>query len=316
MPPTTTSSLPPSIEKSAATSLLAVPVAEHIHNIPAMQKALRRRGGQYLRFRRYNPLAAAVVPLGNTGIYPPAQQLTAVDIDAKMDFYGTYVYLNEQVTLQNQEDVIDEASKRLGVSLRDTEDILTRDMLAASAAAYNATGGGNGDNPTELSLPDILGVSTALRAANGRTFLGNIEGANKFGTAPTRHAFIALGHVNIEPDLNNVAGFISKWNYPNQNTTHFSEYGAVANVRFFTSTLGSISPFSSNLGSDVYNVFVCAREGFASVKQNGYSAEMIYRDRLYDGPLGLNVSLGWTSAMVPRLTNDAWVQKLLCTITT
>jgi hypothetical protein len=44
-----------------------------------------------------------MVPLGNTGVTPPAQLLTAVDIDAKISFYGTYVQLNEQVTLQNQD---------------------------------------------------------------------------------------------------------------------------------------------------------------------------------------------------------------------
>lgn len=46
------------------------------------------KGGDTLRMRRYNPLDTAMVPLGNTGVYPPAQQLTAVNIDAKIDFYG------------------------------------------------------------------------------------------------------------------------------------------------------------------------------------------------------------------------------------
>jgi hypothetical protein len=44
-----------------------------------------------------------MVPLGNSGVTPPPQNLTAVDIDAKISFYGTYVTLNEQVTLQNQD---------------------------------------------------------------------------------------------------------------------------------------------------------------------------------------------------------------------
>ena len=47
------------------------------------------KGGTTLRMRRYNPLNTAMVPLGNTGITPPSQQLTAIDIDARIDFYGT-----------------------------------------------------------------------------------------------------------------------------------------------------------------------------------------------------------------------------------
>ena len=37
---------------------------------------------------RYNPLQSAMVPLGNSGVTPPSQQLTAVNIDATILFYG------------------------------------------------------------------------------------------------------------------------------------------------------------------------------------------------------------------------------------
>jgi N4-gp56 family major capsid protein len=70
-----------------------------IHQIPAMKKNMPRNGGTTMRMRRYNPLNTAMVPLGNTGVTPPAQNLTAIDIDAKISFYGTYVQINEQVTL-------------------------------------------------------------------------------------------------------------------------------------------------------------------------------------------------------------------------
>ena len=75
---------------------------------------MSRNGGTTLRFRRYNPLATAPVPLTNSGITPAPQNLTALNIDAKMDFYGTYILLNEQVTLQSQDPVLNEAAQRLG----------------------------------------------------------------------------------------------------------------------------------------------------------------------------------------------------------
>lgn len=76
-----------------------------------------RNGGRFLRMRRYNPLPTALVPLGNTGVTPPAVPLTAIDIDAEISFYGQYIQLNEQVTLQNQDPVLNESAARLGVSL-------------------------------------------------------------------------------------------------------------------------------------------------------------------------------------------------------
>ena len=115
---TTTSVLPSPVQQSFSYKLLSVPVPNMIHKIPAMRKLLPRNGGNTLRMRRYNPLPTALVPLGNTGVTPPAVQLSAVDIDAKVSFYGQYVVLNEQVTLQNQDPVLNEAAARLGVSLR------------------------------------------------------------------------------------------------------------------------------------------------------------------------------------------------------
>lgn len=100
---TTTSVLPAPVQQSFDYKLLSVPTPNYIHNLPAMKKLLPRNGGNTLRMRRYNKLEAALVPLGNSGVTPPAQQLTAVDIDARVDFYGTYVRINEQVTLQSQD---------------------------------------------------------------------------------------------------------------------------------------------------------------------------------------------------------------------
>ncbi len=77
---TTSSVLPAPVQQSFSFKLLSVPVPYLIHKIPAMLKAMPRNGGTTLRMRRYNPLATATVPLGNSGITPPPQQLTAVDI--------------------------------------------------------------------------------------------------------------------------------------------------------------------------------------------------------------------------------------------
>jgi len=120
---TTTSILSAPVQQSFSYKLLSVPVPNMIYNIPAMYKQMPRNGGTTLRMRRYDPLATATVPLGNTGVTPPPQLLTAVNIDATIDFYGTYILLNEQVTLQNQDPVLNEAAQRLGISLNVLGDI-------------------------------------------------------------------------------------------------------------------------------------------------------------------------------------------------
>lgn len=87
-----------------------------IHKIPAERKNMPANGGRTLRMRRYNPLPTALVPLGNSGVTPPATQLSAVDIDATVSFYGQYIILNEQVALQNQDPKYILASKMFAVN--------------------------------------------------------------------------------------------------------------------------------------------------------------------------------------------------------
>jgi len=279
-----------------------------------MLKQMPRNGGTTLRMRRYNPLATALVPLGNTGVTPPAQQLTAVDIDAKISFYGSYVILNEQVTLQSQDPVLNEAAARLGVSLRQTEDELTRDMLASTAAFINCTAGVNGDNPTELTRSDVDDVVRALLGNDAYTIMDNIEGEDKFGTAPVRDAYFALCHTDLTKDMDSVDGFIQKNQYPSPMNALRSEWGAIGNLRFLVSSIGSITASASNLGANVYNIFCVGMEAYACIEQDGYSASFIYRAPMYDGPLALNASVGYKFAEVPRILNDLWVLNLRCTL--
>lgn len=304
---TTTSSLPAPVQQSFSYKLLSVPVPYMIHKIPAMLKEMPRNGGTTLRMRRYNPLNTATVPLGNSGIHPPPQQLSAVNIDAKMDFYGTYIYLNEQVTLQNQDPVLNEAAQRLGVSLRQTEDELTRDMLSSTASFVNGVSGTNGDNPTEVSRDDIDEIVRVLMSNNAYSISDGIQGEDRFGTAPVRDGFFALGSTSLIGDLDKVTGFIPKIQYPNQDKTLRPEYCSISNLRFLLSSIGSISQNASMNGADVYNIFCCGLEAFACIEQDGYSAQFIYRPPIYDGPLALNASVGYKFAEVPRITNDAWV---------
>jgi len=83
--------------------------------------------------------------------------------------------------LQNQDPVLNECAARLGVSLRQTEDQLTRDMLAATASFINCVGGVNGDNPTEITRSDVDTIIATLANNNAYTIMDNIEGQDKFG---------------------------------------------------------------------------------------------------------------------------------------
>ncbi len=216
--------------------------------------------------------------------------------------------------MQNQDPVLNECAARLGVSLRQTEDELTRDMLAATASAIFCVGGVNGDTPTEITRFDVDSVVKSLLNNNAYTILDNIEGENKFGTAPIRDAYFALCSTQLTTDLDSVSGFIQKNNYPSPMNALRSEWGSIGNLRFLISSIGSFFAGASALGANVFNVFCVGMEAYACIEQDGYSASFIYRPPIYDGPLALNASVGYKFAEVPRITNDLWVLNAQCTL--
>jgi len=174
-------------------------------------------------------------------------------------------------------------------------------MLASTASFINCTGGANGDNPTEMSRSDVDNVIQTLAGNNAYTISDNIEGEDKFGTAPVRDAYFALGSTKLIRTVEGVTGFIAKAQYPSQMNVLRPEWGSVSNLRYLLSSIGSVTANASALGNDVYNVFCCGMEAYACIEQDGYSASFLYRPPIYDGPLALNSSVGYKFAEVPRI---------------
>lgn len=314
---TTPNTLPPQVQQHFDDMLLAVRTPRLIHKLGAEYKMLPAKSGNTLRMSRYDRLPTFPTPLASNqmaGSTPPAVVPTRVDIDATISYYGQYIAVNQQVSLNNQDAVLTAFAELLGLSLRMTEDQLTRDMLASTASVYNCEGGTNGDSPSDISLSDVDEVSTMLATNDAWMILDKQIGEDRFGTAPVRDAYLALCHTRLQKDLNALNGFIPKWNYPAADQSVGAEWGAVNNVRFMTSSVGSVTANASLLGSDIYNIFVQGLEAIACINQDNYSARFLYRPPAFSDPLFQNVTLGTVFAEVPRILNDLWVINMRATL--
>jgi len=311
---TTTNSLPAPVQQWFDNVLLSRPMPKLIHKQMAMKKELPPNSGRIVRYRRYTNLQTATVPLPDSGLTPPGQVLNATDIDARLDWYGTYVTITDQVMFINQDPVLNQTVSLLAQSMRETEDELIRNMLASTSSVINCTGGTNGDNPTELSRPDIDAVVLALLGNDAIMISDNIEGSLKFGTAPVREAFWAMMNTGILDDLEAVTGFISQAQYPSNMNVLNSEWGSVGNVRFLYSSRGSTTTGASLNGNTVYNVFITGQEAYAIVELTTATSSFIYTPP--GGPTDplRRLQLGaFKMAQVPRILNDAWIFNLRAT---
>lgn len=80
--------LPAQVQQSFDDKLLAVRTPALIHKLAASARRLPNKGGRTLRMSRYQRLPTFPVPLGPTGATPPATNVSRVDIDATISFYG------------------------------------------------------------------------------------------------------------------------------------------------------------------------------------------------------------------------------------
>jgi len=307
---TTTTVLPPPIAQSYAYKLLRSRTRALIHGLPLEQKVLQKNNGNTLRFRRYIPLVTDTTPLGNSGATPPGQQLRAIDIDAQVQWYGTYVTSNEQVVITSQDPVLNVLAERLGVFMKETDDELIRNVLASTASFQNCTAGDNGDAPTEVTEEDMARAYQTLRSNDAYPCIMGREGSPKINTIPTREAYYALCHTDLITDLDAIPTFVEKIKYPNQVGIRHSEHGTINGFAFHVSSQGSIDSVQSADGDDVYNIFCVGKEAAARVSLEG-NAKFLYTPPL--DPLHQNFTAAVKWVQVPRILNDSYLLRVRCT---
>lgn len=303
------------VQRSYEEVLLSTPTAHLNYSKLATPYSIKQRSGKTVRMRRYNRLETAPVPVDPLFMTPAPQAQTAVDIDATLNWYSDNVVITREVTTTHQDPVLTATVVRQGQSLRETEDELMRSLLESTASSVNATGGSNGDSPTEITIADVNGITVALQGADGEFISDLRQGEDRFGTGPIFDSYVALAHNALIPRINAITGFLNKAQYPNQKSTVVSEWGNAGNLRFFLSSRGSVTKNASLLGADVYNTFIPAEESYATVTLDGDSTSFYYYPPGSGDDVGhLRSKSAWTFSHAKAITNNAWVLNLRSTL--
>lgn len=307
--------MPPQIQQNFTDKLLATPERNCVHNLFASVVEVNDNEGFINRQSRYDALDTFEVPLDNAQLNPPSQLLSRVDVDCRVRNYATYLVLTKQVTMTNQDPILNAAAARLGQAYKETSDILQRENLESTASVVNSVGGQNGDLPTEVSLEDFDDITSVLQNNDGEYITNMIGASDKIGTSPLGDCYAAMCTTRLIPVLNNVTGFRRKFEYGTGSIdTLSSEWGGVNNTRVFVSSQGSVSPSASLLGNDVANIFITAQEGYKVVFQAGGRAKYLYTPPGgQTDPAHLRHMAACQFYQGQCVNNDLWVQNLRST---
>ncbi len=307
---TNINNMAPELPLQFSEDLLSTPMFNLIHSFGSDLHYAESNIGKTTRMSRYERLSTDGGQLDGSGIDPAPEVVVRTDIDATTEIYAKTVVINEQVTLFENDKVLTKFTALLGQWLREKEDLLMRDLYASSVGYLNATGGLNGDQPSNISRADVNNIERILLGNDARTMLEVEEGDLKFGTAPVRDAFIALASTDITPDLQNVQGVLLKNAYPHQEGLRPEEYCSISRFRFFVSSKASKVPGASMLGATVYPIPMYGLEATAKIEQNNYSAILGYRPPYVVSSVAQNSQLYAKFAIARAITNQNWLSGL------
>jgi len=281
-----------------------------IHTLFAQRRNINRKSGNTIKFRRYSALSVATTPLGE-GSPPSGSQLSKTDLTATASQYGDFVEVSDVVDLLVEDAVITEAVELLGQQFGETVDAIVRDTLSSVASATNASGGTNGNTPTEITKSDIDGVVKTMMGNDAKFISEIIDGKSEaaFGTAPIAPAYFALADADISDDISDVANFVSVEEYGMKQPVLEAEWGASGRVRFLLSSAGKATSESPTQ----YHVFIVGQNAYGMTEIEGGTAKVIVKAFGSGGtsdPLDQKSSIGWKTFLVSRVLNDNFMQNL------
>jgi len=308
---TTTAVLPPAVREYYDRLLLMTAYPQLVHTKFAQKRVLPKKMGDTIVFRRYARLSTVPIPLTD-GVTPPGAPLSATDIKARVDFYGNFVTITNQVELTVEDRVLNEASRLLAQNLAQTMDEVARDVLASSSSVLQCTNGVGASTPTELTKADIDSAVQTLLGNEAEMISDVIVGSNKFGTSPIRPAFWGYIDTALLDDLEAVSNFVSTSQYSAQQPVLNEEWGATGNVRWLYTSVGSVT----DAATPVYNNFIIGKEAYAVVHLGAETGDFYVEPLGSAGsadPLHQRGTVGWQHPFVARILNDSFMLNLQAT---
>lgn len=311
---TNISNMAPELPLQMAEDWLSTPMFNLIHSFGADLHYASPHAGKTTRMSRMERLSTDGGQLDGSGIDPAPEVPVRSDIDATMEIYAKSIVVNEQVSLWEHPNIQAKYSMLAGQWMREKEDLLMRDLLASSPTYIPATGGGNNDQPTEITAQDVNNIERILLSNDARTLVQSVQATQQFSTNAVRDAFFALCNSDIVSDLQAVSNVTLKADYAgNQDSFKPEEYCSISRFRFFTSSKGAKSTNASTLGATIYKIPMFGVEAFGKVEQNNYSAKLGYIPDWVMSRVAQNCGIYAKFAIARAIENQSWLSGLLVT---
>jgi len=241
--------------------------------------SIPRNSSDTMRWRRYLPLDPTPAVL-TENVTPNAATLDSEDVTAILQEYYGGIQLSERVMDMHEDPVLQRGMKLLGQQGAEMAELVRLGVFRAGGQVIRANGAARTDINTTLTLAMQRNIVRLLERNRAKHFTEVIRSTAKFGTQNIPRAFIAWCHPDLEPVIEDLAGFKSYVDYGTL-TPFENEIGAVGRVRYLKTDLltpwidggaaiggdGMIS--TDGVRNDIYPILYVAKDALGTVALKG-----------------------------------------------
>jgi N4-gp56 family major capsid protein len=294
----------------------------------AVSESVPKNKGDQIRWRRIKPFPVSLTAL-TEGVTPAPTNIEFETVNADLYQYGAvYRYTDKAADLLDLaflNPAIEEAAKQAAL----TKELLLWNTLKSAGTEFYTNGSANTDINTPIDADAIRAVIQHLDRNNATKVAKMIKAGPNFSTEPVRPGYIAVGHCDLQRDLEEMDGYIPVENYASYTPVSEYEVGSAYGTRFiltphFTPDAGAGSATLNGMRNtssavDVYTLVIFGADAYASVALKGMDSANVSGTAPKMGTpgdeLGQRGSLQWKMWHANTILNDDWIANIRCAAT-
>ncbi len=305
----------PSVNSFYSRDLLQAAKPHLIYHLFAQNINIPQHNSKTITFRRYNPMAPALVPLIE-GQNPAGSNVSTTDIQATVQTYGDFLTISEEFSLTTADPYIVQLNEVLGQQAGLTFDTLVRDAVTSGTTvqwASTSTSRATVTSAMLVSATEVNQVVRTLRNNNASVITKMITPSSAVNTQGVLPSYFAICHTNTVYDLNSISTFLPVNKYPSTRTVYPQEVGALGGARFLATTNAKIFAGAGASGIDVYGTMFFGMNAYGQIAIEGKSLEtktVAITTPSKSDPLGRYGTHGWVGHFTTKILNDSFMARL------
>lgn len=277
-------------------------------------------------FRRYTKFSSTPIAL-QEGVTPSGKAMSVTDISASLTQYGDFTKITDQIRDFHEDPVMNAATDLFGIQAPELYDKVYAGVLKAGTTVQYTNGTARTDVNTWVDRADFRTAIRTLKAQETMKLRSFMEAGAKISTTGIQSCYIAVCHSDLQPDLEQVDGWVPLNEYPTQRPIFNGEIGAVGEIRFaFDNNLtpwadgggtyngsGTATISTTGSASDVYPILIFGKDSYGIVPLGGKGSVeiLVNQPKPSDSdPLAQRGSIGWKGYTTAVILNDSWMLRL------